>query len=194
MRFANLKIGFALTGSYCTIDQALPLMQLLKDEGAQVIPILSQTVVSNDTRYGKAEDLRRKIIDITGENPLVSFIDVEPIGPNKLLDVVVVAPCTGNTLAKLSSGVTDSSVLLACKAELRNNRPVVIAISTNDGLSANARNLGLLLNRKNIFFVPFGQDAPRTKQASLIAKMSLLPETILEALQNRQIQPVLVTV
>lgn len=194
MRFSNLKIGFGITGSHCTIAQVLPIMQLLKDEGAKVIPILSQAVVENDTRYGKAEELIRKIIDITGETPLVSLVDVEPIGPKQLLDIVVVAPCTGNTLAKLSLGVTDSSVLLACKAELRNNRPVVLAISTNDGLSANAKNLGSLLNRKNIFFVPFGQDAPQTKQASLIAKMSLLPETILEALQNRQIQPLLVTV
>lgn len=194
MRFSNLKIGFGITGSHCTIAQVLPIMQLLKDEGAKVIPILSQAVVGNDTRYGKAEELIRKIIDITGETPLVSLVDVEPIGPKQLLDIVVVAPCTGNTLAKLSLGVTDSSVLLACKAELRNNRPVVLAISTNDGLSANAKNLGSLLNRKNIFFVPFGQDAPQTKQASLIAKMSLLPETILEALQNRQIQPLLVTV
>lgn len=194
MKFSNLKIGFGITGSHCTIAQVLPLMQLLKDEGAKVIPILSQAVVGNDTRYGKAEELIRKIIDITGETPLVSLVDVEPIGPKQLLDIVVVAPCTGNTLAKLSLGVTDSSVLLACKAELRNNRPVVLAISTNDGLSANAKNLGSLLNRKNIFFVPFGQDAPQTKQASLIAKMSLLPETVLEALQNRQIQPLLVTV
>ena len=110
-----------------------------------------------------------------------------------MFDLVVVAPCTGNTLAKLALGVSDSSVLLACKAELRNNRPVVIAISTNDGLSANAKNLGTLLNRKNVFFVPFGQDAPETKETSLIAKISLLPETILEALQNRQIQPLLIT-
>ncbi len=193
MRFANLRIGFAVTGSHCTVAEVLPLMQLLKDEGARMIPILSQTVAANDTRFGKASELRQKIIDITGETPLISMVDVEPIGPKKLLDIVVVAPCTGNTLAKMASGVTDSSVLLACKAELRNNRPVVIAISTNDGLSANAKNLGLLLNRKNLFFVPFGQDAPHTKQASLIAKMSLLPETILEALQNRQIQPLLVT-
>lgn len=193
MRFTNLKIGFAITGSHCTIAETLPYLQLLKDEGAQVIPILSQAVVTNDSRYGTAEELRQKIIDITGENPLVTLVDVEPIGPKKLLDIVVVAPCTGNTLAKLTMGVTDSTVLLACKAELRNNRPVVIAISTNDGLSANAKNLGMLLNRKNIFFVPFGQDAPQTKQASLIAKMSLLPETILEALQNRQIQPLLVS-
>lgn len=193
MRFTNLKIGFAITGSHCTIAETLPYLQLLKDEGAQVIPILSQAVVTNDSRYGTAEELRQKIIDITGETPLVTLVDVEPIGPKKLLDIVVVAPCTGNTLAKLTMGVTDSTVLLACKAELRNNRPVVIAISTNDGLSANAKNLGMLLNRKHIFFVPFGQDAPQTKQASLIAKMSLLPETILEALQNRQIQPLLVS-
>jgi len=193
MRFSNLKIGFAVTGSHCTIVEIFPLLQLLKDGGAQVIPILSQTVATNDTRYGKAEEIRQKIIDITGEIPLVTLVDVEPIGPKKFLDLVVVAPCTGNTLAKLASGVTDGSVLLACKAELRNNRPVVIAISTNDGLSANAKNLGMLLNRKNIFFVPFGQDAPQTKQASLVAKMSLLPETILEALQNRQFQPLLIT-
>ncbi len=193
MRFSNLKIGFAITGSHCTIIEILPLMQLLKDEGAQVIPILSRAVATNDTRYGTAEGLRQKIIDITGETPLVTLMDVEPIGPKKFLDIVVIAPCTGNTLAKLALGVTDSSVLLACKAELRNDRPVVIAISTNDGLSANARNLGTLLNRKNIFFVPFGQDAPQTKQTSLIAKMSLLPETLLEALQNKQLQPLLIT-
>lgn len=193
MRFADLKIGFAITGSHCTIAEVLPYIRLLKEEGARVIPILSQAVVTGDTRYGTAEELRRKVIEITGETPLISLNDVEPIGPKKLLDLVVVAPCTGNTLAKLTMGVTDGSVLLACKAELRNSRPVVIAISTNDGLSANAKNLGMLLNRKNIFFVPFGQDAPQTKQASLIAKMSLLPETILEALQNRQIQPLLIT-
>ncbi len=193
MRFKDLKIGFAVTGSHCTIAEALPMMRLLKDEGARVIPILSQAVVTNDTRYGTVEELLGKIDAITGEKPLLTLVDVEPIGPKKMFDLVVVAPCTGNTLAKLASGVTDSSVLLACKAELRNNRPVVIAISTNDGLSANAKNLGTLLNRKNVFFVPFGQDAPETKEASLIAKMSLLPETILEALQNRQIQPLLIT-
>lgn len=194
MRFKDLKIGFALTGSHCTIVDVLPVMRLLADEGGRLTPILSQATAMNDTRFGKADELRQKVTDITGETPLVSLVEVEPIGPKKLLDIVVVAPCTGNTLAKLASGVTDTSVLLACKAELRNNRPVVIAISTNDGLSANAKNLGALLNRKNIFFVPFGQDAPQTKQASLVAKMSLLPETILEALQNRQIQPLLVTV
>lgn len=193
MRFKDLKIGFAVTGSHCTVAEVLPVMRLLKDEGARVIPILSQAVITNDTRYGTSKELLQKIVDITGENPLVTLVDVEPIGPKKMLDLVVVAPCTGNTLAKLASGINDSSVLLACKAELRNNRPVVIAISTNDGLSANAKNLGTLLNRKNVFFVPFGQDAPETKQASLIAKMSLLPETILEALQNRQIQPLLIT-
>lgn len=193
MRFKDLKIGFAVTGSHCTIAEVLPLMRLLKNEGARVIPILSPAVITNDTRYGTAKELLEKITDITREKPLLSLVEVEPIGPQKILDIVVVAPCTGNTLAKLASGVTDSNVLLACKAELRNNRPVVIAISTNDGLSANANNLGALLNRKNIFFVPFGQDAPETKQASLIAKMDLLPETILEALQNRQIQPLLIT-
>lgn len=193
MRFTNLKIGFAVTGSHCTVAEVLPYMRLFKDEGAQVIPIFSEAVVNSDTRYGTAEELRQKVIEITGETPLITLVDVEPIGPKKLLDLIVVAPCTGNTLAKMAMGVTDSCVLLACKAVLRNNRPVVIAISTNDGLSANAKNLGMLLNRKNTFFVPFGQDAPQIKQTSLIAKMSILPETVLEALQNRQIQPLLVT-
>ncbi|NLY75241.1 MAG: dipicolinate synthase subunit B [Firmicutes bacterium] len=193
MRFKDLKIGFALTGSHCTVAAVLPYLRLLKEEGARVIPIFSPAVLSTDTRYGTAEELLGKVTEICGEKPLTTLVEVEPIGPQKLLDLVVVAPCTGNTLAKLALGVTDTSVLLACKAQLRNNRPVVIAVSTNDGLSANARNLGLLLNRRNIFFVPFGQDAPRTKQTSLVAKMSLLPETILEALQNRQIQPILIT-
>lgn len=193
MRFSGIRIGFALTGSHCTISQILPYLQLLKDDGAEITPIISQAVSSTDTRFGKAKDFIDEIIRITGKQPLVDQVEVEPIGPKKLLDVILVAPCTGNTLAKIALGISDSSVSLACKAQLRNNRPVVLAISTNDALSTNARNLGLLLNKKNIFFVPFGQDAPETKQTSLVAKMDLIPETLLEALQNRQIQPLLVS-
>lgn len=192
MRFAGIKVGFALTGSHCTIADVLPYMQLLKDEGAKIIPILSPSLVSTDTRFGKADELWQKIISLSGVTPLTTMVEVEPVGPKGLCDVVLVAPCTGNTLAKLATGITDTAVTLACKSQLRNNRPVVLAISSNDALSGNARNLGTLLNRKNIYFVPFGQDAPQVKENSVIAKMALIPETILAALDHRQFQPVLV--
>lgn len=190
---SGLKIAFAITGSHCTIAEVLPVMQVLTDQGALLTSIFSPAVRDSDTRFGTAMDLRREVTAITGKEPLTTMVEVEPIGPQKLFDLVLVAPCTGNTLAKLALGVSDTCVAMACKAQLRNNRPVVIAISTNDGLSTNARNLGTLLNKKNIYFVPFGQDAPQTKQASLIAKMSLIPETIMEAMEHRQLQPVLIT-
>ncbi len=193
MRFAGIKIGFGLTGSHCTIAEVLPYLKQLKDEGAEITPIFSPAVLTTNSRYGTAKELLQEVTQITGEEPLATIVEVEPIGPQKTLDVMVVAPCTGNTLAKLALGITDTSVTMACKAQLRNNRPVVLAISTNDGLSANARNLGTLLNRKNVYFVPFGQDAPQSKQASLNAKTSLIPETILEALNQRQIQPLLIS-
>ncbi|MGE5581223.1 MAG: dipicolinate synthase subunit B [Bacillota bacterium] len=193
MRFSGIKLGFALTGSHCTIDEVLPQMELLQKEGAQITPIFSPAVLTTDSRFGKAEDLYKKVTAITGKEPFSTMVEVEPIGPRKLLDVMLVAPCTGNTLAKLALSITDTCVLLACKAQLRNNRPVVIAISTNDGLSANARNLGILLNKKNIYFVPFGQDAPETKETSLVAKMNLIPETLLAALDHRQLQPVMMS-
>ena len=189
---AGMNIGFALTGSHCTIADVLPYMEQLVKEGAVVVPILSPSVRNTDTRFGKAEDLFGKVIAITGKVPLTTMVEVEPIGPQKLLDLMIVAPCTGNTLAKLALGITDTCVTLACKAHLRNNRPLVIAISTNDGLNTNARNLGTLINKKNVYFVPFGQDAPQTKQSSLVAKMSLIPETVLAALDQKQLQPVLI--
>jgi dipicolinate synthase subunit B len=189
---SGLKIAFAITGSHCTIAEVLPVMKVLVDDGAIITPIFSAAVRDTDTRYGTAAALRREVVAITGSEPLTTMVEVEPIGPQKLFDLVLVAPCTGNTLAKLALGITDSCVTLACKAQLRNNRPVVIAISTNDGLGANARNLGILLNKKNIYFVPFGQDMPKTKQTSLVAKLSLIPETIVEAMEHRQLQPVLI--
>lgn len=190
---SGLKIGFAMTGSHCTIAEVLPVMKALAGAGAVITAIFSAALRDTDTRYGTASDLRSEVIAITGSEPLTTTVEVEPIGPQKLFDLVLVAPCTGNTLAKLALGITDSCVTLACKAQLRNNRPVVIAISTNDGLGANARNLGALLNKKNIYFVPFGQDTPQIKQTSLVAKMSLIPETIMEAMDHRQLQPVLIT-
>lgn len=190
---SGLKIGFAMTGSHCTIGEVLPVMKVLAGEGAAITPIFSASVRDTDTRFGTAADLHREVVAVCGTEPLTTMVEVEPIGPRKLFDLVLVAPCTGNTLAKLALGITDTSVSMACKAQLRNNRPVVIALSTNDGLGANARNLGTLLNKKNIYFVPFGQDTPKTKQTSLMAKMDLIPETIREAMNHRQLQPVLVT-
>ncbi len=193
MMLSGLKIAFALTGSHCTILEVLPVMKILVEQGAIISTIFSPSVRDTDTRFGKAIDLRRDVIAITGSEPLTTMVEVEPIGPQKLFDFILVAPCTGNTLAKLALGITDTCVTLACKAQLRNNRPVVIAISTNDGLGANARNLAILLNKKNIYFVPFGQDIPQTKQTSLTSKMSLIPETIMEAMEHRQLQPVLIS-
>lgn len=193
MRFSGIKIGFAITGSHCTIANVIPYIQMLNDEGARITPILSATVTNTDTRYGKARELIEQLTVITGEKAFSALTDVEPIGPKKLFDVVAVAPCTGNTLAKLALGISDTAVTLACKAQLRNNRPVVLALSTNDGLSANARNLGTLLNRKETYFVPFGQDSPSLKQNSIISKMDLIPDTILAALERRQLQPLLIS-
>lgn len=193
MRFSGIKIGFGLTGSHCTIGQVLPVLQSLKDEGAELLPIFSKTVQTTDTRFGKAKDLWDEVSRIAGKQPLTELVEVEPIGPQGLVEAMVVAPCTGSTLAKIAQGISDTPVTLACKAHLRNNRPVVLAISTNDALSANAPNLGVLLNRKNIYFVPFGQDAPKTKQTSMTARMDLLPETVLEALSHRQIQPLIIS-
>jgi dipicolinate synthase subunit B len=193
MRFAGIKIGFALSGSHCTIPKVLPYIKLLKDEGAKVVAILSPAIVNNDTRFGKATEVLEKIKVVTGEAFLTTLAEVEPVGPEGWFDVVAVAPCTGNTMAKMALGITDTAVTLTCKSQLRNNRPVVLAIATNDGLSGNARNLGTLLNRKNIYFVPFGQDAPTAKENSVVAKMSLIPETILAALDHRQVQPLLVS-
>lgn len=192
MELEGKKIGFALTGSFCTLDKVMPEIEKLIKEGAEVFPIISESVDKLDTKFGKAEDWKKQLIDITGKKIISSIVEAEPIGPKALFDLIVVAPCTGNTLSKLANAITDTSVTMACKAHLRNSRPVVIAISTNDGLGANAKNLGLLLNMKNIYLVPFGQDDPGKKTNSLVAKLELLQPTVLEALKGKQIQPVLV--
>lgn len=188
---SGVKIGFAITGSHCTIGEVFPAMQRLKEEGAELFPILSPSVRDTDTRFGKAADLYQKVTEISEHSPITTIAEAEPIGPRKMLDLVLVAPCTGNTMAKLALGISDTSVTMACKAQIRNNRPVVLAIATNDGLGTNARNLAVLLNKRNVYFVPFGQDAPQTKETSLNARMSLIPETIASALEQRQIQPLL---
>ncbi|MHB1420626.1 MAG: dipicolinate synthase subunit B [Bacillota bacterium] len=192
MHLKGKKIGFALTGSHCTLNSILPVVRKLVDAGAEVFPIFSQTVLGTDTRFGTAEHWKTEMESITGKKIIASIVEAEPIGPKALLDVIVVAPCTGNTLAKIANGIVDSPVLMAVKSQLRNQRPVILAISTNDGLGMNAKNIGLLLNIKNMYMVPFGQDDPQTKPNSLVAHMDVLPESVEYALDGKQIQPMLV--
>ncbi|MDS1029061.1 dipicolinate synthase subunit B [Bacillota bacterium LX-D] len=191
MLLKGKKIGFAVTGSHCTLARIPREVQRLVDEGANILPILSKSVAMTDTRFGTAESWRKALVDITKNEPITSIKDAEPIGPKGLLDALIIAPCTGNTLAKLANGIIDSTVLMAAKAHLRNQKPLVIAVSTNDGLGLNARNIGVLLNVKNIYFVPFGQDDPKKKANSLVAKMDKILETLLEAFEGKQIQPIL---
>lgn len=192
MKFAGLKIGFAVTGSHCTIHEVTQVMKHLVDEGAELTPIISYSVDSMDTRFGKAKDWKQQFRDITHKEIIHSIPQAEPVGPKKMFDCVVIAPCTGNTLAKLANGIIDTPVLMAAKSHLRNQRPLVLAISSNDGLGLNARNIGTLLVAKNIFLVPFGQDNPVDKANSLVAHMDKIPDTILMAYAGKQIQPVLV--
>lgn len=192
MNWHELTIGFGLTGSHCTHDQVLPQMEQLVQLGANVIPVISHTVATVDSRFGTAEDWKRKIEEITGRIPLMTIPEVEPFGPQKRLDCFVIAPCTGSTLAKLANAITDSPILMAAKAQMRNHRPVVLAISTNDALGINAINLAKLLAVKDIYFVPFGQDAPEIKPKSMVARMELIPETCLKAIEGKQLQPLIV--
>ena len=191
MLLSGKKVGFALTGSFCTIAKILPEVQKLVDEGAEVYPIISESVDQFDTRFGTAEEWKTQLKQITGKELISTIVEAEPIGPKALLDILVVAPCTGNTLSKIANAVTDTPVTMACKAHLRNQRPLVIAISTNDGLSCNAKNVGLLLNMKNVYMVPFGQDDPVKKCSSLVAKMDQILPALEEALEGRQLQPIL---
>ena len=185
------RLGFALCGSFCTHKEVLGVLAELCREYETVLPIVSQACQTTDTRFGRAEDFLARVEELTGHKPIDSIQAAEPIGPKQLLDVLVIAPCTGNTLAKLAAGVTDTPVTMAAKAHLRNDRPLVAAIATNDGLSAAARNLGELLARKNYYFVPFGQDDPQRKPCSLMADFTRIGETVEAALEGRQIQPVL---
>lgn len=191
MDFSNITIGYGITGSFCTFAKTKLAMGMLKDMGARLIPIYSYNAYNTDTRFTGAEEFRQEIMTITGEKAITTIVDAEPIGPKNLLDVMVIAPCTGNTAAKLAAGITDTPVLMAAKAHIRNGKPLVIAISTNDGLGANLKNLATLLTTKHIYLVPFGQDNPKAKPNSLVADFTKLPETIELALSHRQIQPLL---
>ncbi|MBR5535293.1 MAG: dipicolinate synthase subunit B [Clostridia bacterium] len=186
-----VKVGFALTGSFCTFDKViLELKELCREYDVTVI--MSKSASSTDTRFGTAKGFMEKAEDLSQRKVITEISTAEPIGPKKLFDALIIAPCTGNTLAKLAHGITDTPVTMAAKAHLRNERPLIIAPSTNDGLGANAKNLGLLLNTKNIYFVPFGQDDPINKHNSLVADFTKIIPTLQEALKGRQIQPILV--
>ena len=185
-----MTIGFALCGSYCTYDRVFPVIEALSKEN-KVIPILSEAAYANDSRFGTAEHWKRKLEEICGCPPLHLISQVEPIGPKGLLDILVIAPCTGNTLAKLAHSIADGPVTMAAKSHLRNGRPVLVAVSTNDGLAGAGENIGRLLARKHYYFVPFGQDDPLKKPTSLIADFAQIPQAMEGAMAGQQIQPML---
>ncbi len=187
------NVGFALCGSFCTFNDVFAEIEFLKEEGYNITPIMSENSYNLDTRFGKASDWQNLFVEITG-NPIVHTIpQAEPIGPKKLLDALIIAPCTGNTLAKLANGITDTCVTLAAKAHLRNERPLIIAPSTNDALSNAAKNIGALLNYKNIYFVPFGQDSFKGKPNSMVANFQLIRYTLEAAIEGKQLQPVVIS-
>lgn len=186
-----MNIGFAMCGSFCTYSQVFPVMELLARD-YRVTPVFSDASYSIDSRFGTAEEHIQLAREICGAEPLHTIVQVEPIGPKKLFDALVIAPCTGNTLAKLAHSIADSPVTMAAKSHLRNGRPVIVAISTNDGLAGAAENIGKLLGRKCYYFVPFGQDDPLKKPTSLVADFTKIPQTLEAALDGRQIQPMLV--
>ncbi|CAH1197769.1 Dipicolinate synthase subunit B [Paenibacillus plantiphilus] len=192
MIWQGKTVGYALSGSHCTFAEVMPVIQRFVDQGARVVPIVTGTIMSTDTRFGSSEDWQNQLRSITGNELISTIVDAEPLGPSKLLDVLVIAPCTGNTTSKLANAMTDSPVLMAAKAQLRNQRPLVLAISTNDGLGLNAANIARLLVCKNVYFVPFGQDNPENKPNSLVARMDLVPEACEAALEGKQLQPLLI--
>ncbi|RED66083.1 dipicolinate synthase subunit B [Cohnella lupini] len=192
MNWQGITVGYALSGSHCTLEEIMPQIQRFVDAGANVVPIVSATIMSTDTRFGTSDHWQKSLLDITGNKIISSIVDAEPLGPSKLLDVLAIAPCTGNTTSKLANAMTDGPVLMAAKAQMRNQRPLVLAISTNDGLGLNAANIAKLLIMKNIYFVPFGQDNPIAKPNSLVARMDLVMETCEAAMQGKQLQPLLI--
>ncbi len=191
MDFSNYHIGYGITGSFCTFAQTRKAVQKLKDMGAQITPIFSYATQNTDTRFGSAKEFVDGICEITDSEGIRTITEAEPIGPNNYLDIMVIAPCTGNTAAKLCNGIVDTPVLMAAKAHMRNGKPLVVAISTNDALGMNFKNIGQLMNMKNIYFVPFGQDNYKSKPNSMIANLEYLPETIELAMKGKQIQPIL---
>lgn len=189
---SKIRIGLAVCGSFCTLGKTLETAKGLTDLGYEITPILSPIVQTADTRFITAADFRQQIEDICNNSSITTIVDAEPIGPKKMFDAVVVCPCTGNTLAKLAYGITDTSVTMAVKAHIRNNRPAVVAVSTNDALSASAKNIGYLLNTKNYYFVPYKQDDPFSKERSIVADFSLIDQTVRYALDGKQLRPIII--
>lgn len=187
---AKMRIGFAMCASYCTYEKIFPIARALAAE-YELMPIMSETAAETDTRFGTAAEHIKQLMEITHRPVATTIAEAEPLGPKLPMEALIIAPCTGNTLAKLANGITDTAVTMAAKAHLRNGRPLLIAFSTNDGLSASAENIGKLLNRKNVYFVPFSQDDPVNKPRSLQADFSLIPDALIFALDGRQIQPIL---
>ncbi len=186
-------IGFAMCGSYCTFEAVFKQIEALKNLGYNIIPIMSENSYTLNTRFGDASHWHERMRDITGNRIIHTIPTAEPIGPKKMLDALIIAPCTGNTLAKLATGVTDTCVTLAAKAHLRNARPLLIAPSTNDALSNAAKNIGCLLNYKNIYFVPYGQDSFKGKPNSMVADFTLIPNALEAALEEKQLQPIVIS-
>ena len=187
----STRVGFALTGSFCTFEKVFEQVQELVNRGYDVTPILSYNAGREENRFFTPEQIHQRLTDITGKKPLTTLHEVEPIGPKKTLDIYVLAPATGNTLGKLANGVFDTPALLGAKSHLRNGRPLVIAVSTNDGLALSAANIGKLLAMNNVFFVPYGQDDPYNKPRSLVAHFDKIPQTVASALAGNQTQPML---
>lgn len=192
MSLQGKKIGFGLTGSHCTYDAVFPEIEKLVNAGAEVLPVVTFTVKNTETRFGKGEDWVQRIEELTGNKIIDSIVKAEPLGPKIPLDCMVIAPLTGNSMSKFANAMTDSPVLMAAKATLRNQKPVVLGISTNDALGLNGVNLMRLMATKNIYMIPFGQDDPVKKPNSMVARMEMLSETIVEAMKGKQLQPVLV--
>lgn len=186
----GVTIGFAVCGSFCTFSKAIQQMKMLSQKGYNILPIMSYTATSTDTRFGKANDFIDEIENICKNKIIKSIVDAEPIGPEKLADIILIAPCTGNTLGKISNAITDTPVTMAVKSHLRIQRPLLIALSSNDALGASAQNIGKLLNTKNIYFVPMTQDDPSKKPNSLVANFDLIPSAIESTLNHKQIQPI----
>ncbi|MCB7317306.1 dipicolinate synthase subunit B [Lacrimispora sp. 210928-DFI.3.58] len=191
MDLKGKNIGLAVTGSFCTFSKMEQEIKKLVETGASVYPIFSANVQATDSRFGNTADYIQRISGLTGRDPILKIEEAEPIGPGGYLDILLIAPCTGNTLAKLASGITDTPVLMAAKAHLRNEKPLVLSVSTNDALGMNFKNIGLLFNTKHIYFVPFSQDDPKKKPNSMIARTELIQETLKAALEGRQLQPVI---
>ena len=193
MKLKDLKIGLGVTGSFCNLKDMKEIITEMKTEGAKtILPIISYSIIEETNRFGDPIKNIEELEKLTGNKVIDTISKAEPIGPKDLVDILVIAPCTGNTLAKLAHGITDTPVLMATKSHLRNNKPVLLGIATNDALGANAKNIGQLLNTKNIFFVPFRQDDFEKKPKSLVYDYKLLVDSIVFALENKQIQPILI--